>query len=1063
MGKKKNAVMIADTRPALVGDILIQLQKTNKDLFDEAIIYYIDLPDSDRTIMNSIMPCRFIKYSPPLPDELFQKERFHLFSVIMFARYEMYQYLSEFETVTWLDTDILIQGSLAGLIEEGKKTGFALIREDEENKTDKKPDHMRTCFTQPLSGYDMEAYLYCSGTVVVTDKLAVQNDYTDWCYKKTVEWADILSLPDQGVLNAFVQENSIDVTALNGSKFCCFPYYGRDCSQAEIIHAWGGNKFWNDWYLCNQYPFWKNCYDQWIEMGGTPLSQTILPKVSVIIPVYKPNLETFGQCIDSLLNQCGANGQRYSDFEVIIVSEPFNQQEISDFIDHYKDSRLQLVFNEQRLGIAASLNKALRLAKGTYIARIDDDDIANTERIAKQVRYLDTHKAVTLCTTDFHYFGDMNQKRVSFGGDMARAWSIFTCPFDHPTIMFRKQFFADNNLFYDETRGYVEDWELWLRAFDKGMTVGCIHEVLFYHRWHNGSAGQADKTFQMMRELVHKNFQKLGVEVSPEELAYIAPWNGKVNDSEYERLQQIFDEALSKNSILGIYDQKCLFKVFSLRLNEAKTGVMPEICFTLAAGNGGMPQYAGEWNPEKPKLFRGLMKRVLKPLYRPVRHRFEDRLINIERMAGELQTEVLSIQPTVSALKQEQDKLAYSIQELQWIVQSNLQNVQKSLDVDLQNAQKSLCADIVSNISKTYNEINQRIDGLVQFQNDVNNKFNNHNVHSNFADSYFLTNCYLDRKIFLIGTPDHDNIGDAAITLGTYEFIKSYFSGYKVVEVTGYQIEEKFALMNATISDDDLIFLQGGGNLGNMYLLEENIRRKVISNFPNNKIVILTQTVYFDDTEKGKEEVKISADIYNRHTNLTLLTRGKQSLSFAQQHFQNVRSYNALDMALMLDRNYYFDRQGVLLCIRDLIDESGLDSDSYEQIHRIVGNYDAHYEETQNRYAGEIPPALRGIVVNEELQKFAKHKVIVTDRLHGMIFSIITHTPCVVIRSYTQKIEEFSEFFKDSNAVSYIGRDIGKLESEINRMRNVKEPVYPVLQNHPFEEIYKAIQNNAVL
>lgn len=65
----------------------------------------------------------------------------------------------------------------------------------------------------------------------------------------------------------------------------------------------------------------------------------------------------------------------------------------------------------------------------------------------------------------------------------------------------------NNDLFYDEQRGYVEDWELWRRAFEKGMTVGCIHKVLFYHRWLNtGSAGQTSKTVDMMRELVQKNF-----------------------------------------------------------------------------------------------------------------------------------------------------------------------------------------------------------------------------------------------------------------------------------------------------------------------------------------------------------------------------------------------------------------------------------------------------------------------------------------------------------------------------------------------------------------------------
>lgn len=1045
MKKKKNAIMLADTRSALVGDVLIQLQKTNPGLFDEAIIYYDTLSDSDRAVMSSIMPCRFVNYSPPLSEEHIEKERFRLFSAIMFARYEMYRYLQEFETVTWLDTDILIQGDISGLIEEGRKTGFALVREDDVNKTDKKPDRMRTCFTAPLAGYDMEAYLYCSGTVVLTDKLVVSDDYTAWCYRKTEEWADILSLPDQGVLNAFVQEFHIPVTPLNGSRYCCFPYYGRDCSQAAIIHAWGVNKFWNDWYLRSSYPFWKEAYDEWVGRGGSGLPGVIAPKISVVIPVYKPNLKTFRQCIDSLIGQMGPNGIRYSDFEIIVVSEPFNQEEIGEFVESLRDPRIRLVFNEKRLGIAASLNRGISMAQGEYIARMDDDDLCGADRLYKQMKYLDSHQDKALCTSDFHYFGDMNQKRVSFDGEMARAWSIFTCPFDHPTVMFRRGFFVDNDLFYDETRGYVEDWELWLRAFDKGMAVGCIHEVLFYHRWHNGSAGQADKTIRMMQELIRRNFQGLGVALGPEDLPLVGPWNGKVSNADYERLERIFDEALSKNTVSKKYDQKCLLKVFSLRLKEAKTGTMPEICFPLADGREQFSQQAS-WEPEKPGLFRRILKKILKPLYRPIRHRFEDRLIHTEELTGELLTKINELQPTVSTLKKQQDDLADLVRESHWDLRSNLQSVNAALHADIREQESA-----VSEILQVHTELAKKVGGLSWLADGGENPF------PDFVRSYFLSNCFLERKIFLIGTPDHDNIGDAAITAGTYEFIKKYFSGYKVMEITGYQIEKKFALISATISTGDLIFLQGGGNLGNMYLIEENIRRKVISNFPENKVVILPQTIYFDDTENGKKELALSAEIYGSHPDLTLFTRGEQSLAFAQSHFPGVKAFSAPDMALMLDRRYRFDRKEILLCIRDLNDESGLDANSFEAIRSTVAACDPDFEETQNRYVAQIPPALRGSVVNEQLQKFARHKIVVTDRLHGLLFSVITHTPCVVVRSYTQKIEEFVGFFRDSNAVSYVGRDIGRLEEEIGRMMQVETPEYPLFQEQPFDKIREII------
>ena len=354
MRKKKNALMLADTRPALVGTILKQIEQTNRGLFDEAIIYYIDpLSDKDRKLMSEVLPCRFIHYSPPLPRELFTKPRFAMFSPLMFARYEMFSYLDEFETITWLDTDILIQGDLSEMIKSARNTGAAFIREDPVNKTSKHPDRMRTCFNTEIGEFDTSRYLYCSGTIVLTDLLIDYSACTEWCYRKTVDWADILSLPDQGVLNAAIQQFDIHVTPLCGAKYCCYPYMNRDCSKAVIIHAWGRNKFWNDWYIYNKYSNWGEYYKKWKEQGGSSLNFKIAPSVSVVIPAYKPKQKLLHQCLDSLMKQRRSEWERFSDFEIIIIAEPFEQDEIRTSVNSYNDPRIVLVFNEKRMGIAA--------------------------------------------------------------------------------------------------------------------------------------------------------------------------------------------------------------------------------------------------------------------------------------------------------------------------------------------------------------------------------------------------------------------------------------------------------------------------------------------------------------------------------------------------------------------------------------------------------------------------------------------------------------------------------------------------------------------------------------
>ena len=82
-------------------------------------------------------------------------------------------------------------------------------------------------------------------------------------------------------------------------------------------------------------------------------------------------------------------------------------------------------------------------------------------------------------------------------------------------------------------------------------------------------------------------------------------------------------------------------------------------------------------------------------------------------------------------------------------------------------------------------------------------------------------------------------------------------------------------------------------------------------------------------------------------------------------------------------------------------------------------------------------------VVSSELQKFAARQVVVTDRLHGLIFALITHTPCVVMSAFNHKIREFCAMLGETNAVRFIDRNIDRLDDAVAEMLCVGRPAYP--------------------
>src|SRR5690625_1613346 len=110
-----------------------------------------------------------------------------------------------------------------------------------------------------------------------------------------------------------------------------------------------------------------------------------MPTVSVIMGVYNSE-KTIERCINSILEQS------YKKWELIICddgSSDSTYEIVKSFTDRF--SNIVLIKNNTNKGLAYSLNRCLDVARGEYIARMDADDIAISNRFQKQVDFLNAN------------------------------------------------------------------------------------------------------------------------------------------------------------------------------------------------------------------------------------------------------------------------------------------------------------------------------------------------------------------------------------------------------------------------------------------------------------------------------------------------------------------------------------------------------------------------------------------------------------------------------------------------------------------------------------------------
>lgn len=199
------------------------------------------------------------------------------------------------------------------------------------------------------------------------------------------------------------------------------------------------------------------------------------PEVSVIMPVYNGALYV-RQAVESIL------AQTFADFEFLIIDDGSTDDTI-DCITNYADKRIRLIRNETNIGLTRSLNRALRTARGRFVARQDADDMSEPHRLERQAEFMDLEPD---CLVVGSYFTRIDHASEYVGQSQPPIEhdDILTClvagnAFAHGAVMFRR--LVDQG--YDENLPYAQDYEMWVRLARIGRLAN-MPEFLYKCRDH---------------------------------------------------------------------------------------------------------------------------------------------------------------------------------------------------------------------------------------------------------------------------------------------------------------------------------------------------------------------------------------------------------------------------------------------------------------------------------------------------------------------------------------------------------------------------------------------------
>ena len=280
------------------------------------------------------------------------------------------------------------------------------------------------------------------------------------------------------------------------------------------------------------------------------------PLISVVMSVYNDELY-LKQSLDSIF------AQTIQDFEVIIVDDASSDRTV-EIINAYEDDRIRLYRNEENQGLTKNLNRGLSMVRGTYIARMDGDDICYPERFEKQIEWLEKHPDFMLISCRTKMFGEENLISVIQGTpEQLQAMMLIRPVLAHPGFMMRREL-LDAGFEYDESYRSAQDYNFAVRVA-KQFKIGITPQILLNYRVHKKQISSKKGSEQSANadRVRYMQLEWLGVTLDKQQEKIYRAWAQEAvgyGIDEYRSAKELIGLLARQNEEKKIYDQKALVK-----------------------------------------------------------------------------------------------------------------------------------------------------------------------------------------------------------------------------------------------------------------------------------------------------------------------------------------------------------------------------------------------------------------------------------------------------------------------------------------------------------------------